>query len=45
MWAGGYVSAASDTIDYITIGVSGVDATDFGNLTAGQYGMCGFSGT
>tara|TARA_Y100001951_G_scaffold12360_1_gene7900 strand:- start:535 stop:1815 length:1281 start_codon:yes stop_codon:yes gene_type:complete len=45
VFGGGYVSAATDTIDYITIGVSGVDATDFGNMTAGQYGMAGFAGS
>ena len=35
--AGGFVSAYSDTIDFVTIASTG-DATDFGNLTQARGG-------
>ena len=38
--AGGFVSAFSDTIDFVTISSTG-DATDFGNLTQARGGYLG----
>ena len=45
IFAGGFATAASDTVDYVTIGVAGMDAIDFGNLSAGRWGVAALSGT
>ena len=46
IWAGGYTPAQPtivDTIDYVTIASTGVNAQDFGNLTEARRGIAAFS--
>ena len=46
IWAGGYTPGQPtivDTIDYVTIASTGVNAQDFGNLTEARRGIAAFS--
>lgn len=42
LFGGGYGSAASNVIDYVTIASTG-NATDFGDLTVARYYLAGLS--